>query len=197
METGSDLNRKELPQVLLASASPRRKRLLSDLGLSFDVLASSIEELRHEQLTARELSLVNSYRKARSVAKEHPDCLVIGADTLVHLDNVVFGKPVDLAEARLILEQLQGQTHQVVTGVCLLHLRSHRQTHFAETTFVTFKQLGLKAIDDYLSKIDPLDKAGAYALQEHGDILIEDVVGSVSNVVGLPLERLKEELENW
>lgn len=186
-----------LPPVILASVSPRRQELLRQLVFDFRVIAPDVEELHYEQLTARELSLLNACRKARAVAKRYPDMLVLGADTLVYLDTTLFGKPRDLAHARRMLEQLQGRTHQVVTGVCLLHQRSHRQRLFAETTAVTFRPLAGEAIEAYLRAVNPLDKAGAYAVQEHGDLIVEGIAGSYTNVVGLPLERLREELENW
>ena len=147
-------------------------------------------------MTARELSQVNAYRKARAVAKRFPDALVLGADTLVYLETMLFGKPATLEEAYRMLEQLQGRTHQVVTGICLLHLRSHRQAVFAESTAVTFHALDEVRIRRYLNSVNPLDKAGAYAIQEEGDLIVERIVGSYTNVVGLPLERLAAELDS-
>ncbi len=96
-----------------------------------------------------------------------------------------------------MLRQLQGRTHQVVTGVCLTQLRNHRQKIFAESTDVTFRPLSAGEIEDYLRRINPLDKAGAYAIQEHGALVVREISGSYSNVVGLPLERVKEELSAW
>lgn len=183
-----------LPALILASASPRRLELLRQTGLEFQVIPSDAAEIHNEQLTAAELSQINAYRKARTISKKFPDALVIGMDTLVALDTKLFGKPKDLADARRMLEELQSQTHEVVTGVCLIHLRSHRQKIFAERTQVTFRSLTAEEISHYHSKINPLDKAGAYAIQEHGDDLVRHISGSFSNVVGLPLERLGEEL---
>ena len=96
-----------------------------------------------------------------------------------------------------MLEQLQGRTHQVVTAVCLLNLRGHRQKTFMEMTFVTFRPLDAAAIERYFSRVDPLDKAGAYAIQEDGDSIVERISGSYTNVVGLPVERLNQELAAW
>ena len=160
-------------------------------------MPAAVEEIHDEQMTARELSQVNAYRKARVVAKMSPDSLVLGADTLVYLDTHLFGKPATLEEAYQMLEQLQGRTHQVVTGICLLHLRDHRQTVFVESTAVTFRPLDELKIRRYLDRINPLDKAGAYAIQEEGDMIVEKIEGSYTNVVGLPLERLAAELESW
>ncbi len=186
-----------LPMLILASGSPRRSGLLRQLNLDFQVIAGEAAEIHHEQLTACELCQVNACRKARSVAQKHPDALVLGADTLVCLEDELLGKPAGLAEARQMLERLQGRTHEVITGVCLMHWRSHRQKIFVEGSSVTFKPLAEEKIDRYLASINPLDKAGAYAIQENGDQIVENVAGSFSNVVGLPLERLRQELESW
>ncbi len=188
---------KNLPPLVLASASPRREGLLRQLGLPFDILPSEAAEIHQAELTARELSQVNAYRKARAIAKKHPDALVLGADTLVALDTELFGKPDSLEMAYAMLEKLQGTTHEVVTGICLLHLRNHRQKVFAESTGVTFRKLDGVGIRRYLNRINPLDKAGAYAIQEDGDLIVKKVSGSYTNVVGLPLERLVAELEAW
>jgi septum formation protein len=187
----------DLPPLILASASPRRVDLLRQLSLDFKVVPANVSEIQHEQLTARELAQVNAYRKARTVGKRFPDALVLAADTLVYLETTLFGKPATPEEAFRMLEQLQGRTHQVVTGVCLLHLRNHRQGVFAESTEVTFHALDEAKIRRYLNSVNPLDKAGAYAIQEEGDLIVEKIAGSYTNVVGLPLERLAEELEAW
>ncbi len=186
-----------VPRLILASASPRRAELLRELGLEFQVVPSEAPEIQPQDLTAEEVSRINAYRKARAVGKKHPDCLVLGADTLVYLGDVLLGKPSGLEEAYQMLEQLQGRTHHVVTGVCLLHWRERRQRIFAENTAVKFRPLDSVLIRRYLTKVDPLDKAGAYAIQEEADLIIENLDGSYSNVVGLPVERLRVELAAW
>ena len=186
-----------LPPLILASASPRRAELLKQLNPEFQVVASDAAEIFDEQLSPWELCQLNAHRKARAVAKKYPDALVLGADTLVFLDNDAMGKPSSLVEAKRMLARLQGQTHQVVTGVSLIHLRAHRERTFAASTDVTFRPLTAEQIDDYLSKTNPLDKAGAYAVQEHGALIVAEISGSFSNVVGLPVEQLKSELETW
>jgi septum formation protein len=186
-----------LPPLILASASPRRAGLLRQLDLKFQVLPGDATELSDDQLSPFEICQLNAHRKARAVARKFPDALVIGADTLVFLDRKILGKPATLAEAQTMLEQLQGRTHQVVTGVSLIHLRTHRESVFAVSTDVRFRSLTLEQIRHYLSQMNPLDKAGAYAIQEHGDLIIEEISGSFSNVVGLPLERLEAELKGW
>lgn len=182
--------------VILASASPRRAELLKQVVPEFQIVPSDAPEVHDEQLTAWEMAQVNAYRKARAVAKKFPDALVLGADTLVYLDREtrLFGKPASRPDAARMLAELQGRVHAVITGVCLLRLREHRQKIFAEWTDVKFHPLTSRQIADYLAMINPLDKAGAYAIQEHGERIVAEVSGSYSNVVGLPLEKLREEL---
>lgn len=185
------------PALILASASPRRLELLRQLGVEFKVVPSDAPELVHDQLTGWEVSQINAYRKARTISKRFPDKLVLAADTVVCLETTLFGKPTNLEEAYVMLERLEGRTHEVVTAICLLQLREHRQRVFAETTAVTFRHLDAVQIRRYLSRVNPLDKAGAYAIQEEGDLLVEKISGSYTNVVGLPVERLTAELEAW
>ena len=184
-------------RLILASASPRRAELLKQLGREFQIVPSDAKEVIDEQLSPLEVCQLNAHRKARAVAKKHPDALVLGADTLVFLDKEIMGKPVDLSEARRMLARLQGRTHQVVTGVSLIHLRVHRERIYAIGTDVTFHPLTAEQINVYLSKTNPLDKAGAYAIQEHGDTIVSEISGSFSNVVGLPVEQLRVELSDW
>ena len=186
-----------LPPLILASASPRRSELLAQLSVPFQVLPGAATEVAHEHLSPQEICQLNAHRKARVVAKQLPDSLVLGADTLVFLGNDILGKPADLTVARAMLTRLQGRTHQIVTGVCLIHQRVHREHVFAVSTDVTFRPLTAAQIDDYLARIHPLDKAGGYAIQDHGELIISEISGSYSNVVGLPLERLAAELERW
>jgi septum formation protein len=140
---------------------------------------------------------LNAHRKARAVAKKCPDALVLAADTLVFLGGEILGKPASKPEALAMLLRLQGRTHQVVTGVILLHLRSHHENMFAVSTDVRFRSLAEREAEAYLQKINPLDKAGAYAIQEYGDMVVEEISGSYSNVVGLPMERLQAEIKAW
>lgn len=186
-----------MPPLILASASPRRAELLRQLELDFTVLPGNAQEVLYEFLSPMEICQLNAHRKARAIAKKIPDALVLGADTLVFLDGEILGKPRDRAEAGNMLLRLQGRTHQVVTGVSLIHLRTHRERLFAVSTRVRFHPLDAAQIQQYLDKINPLDKAGAYAVQEHGDAIVAEIQGSYSNVVGLPIERLQQELDQW
>jgi septum formation protein len=187
----------KLPPFILASAAPRRAALLRQLKLDFEVIPSDAKEVFDENLSPLELCQLNAHRKARVVAKKDPDALVMGADTLVFLGQQIFGKPKDITGAKKMLMQLQGRTHQVVTGVCLIHLRKHREKIFAVSTEVMFRPLTPEQIDEYLAKINPLDKAGAYAIQDNGEMIVSEISGSFSNVVGLPIERVQAELSAW
>jgi len=187
----------KLPSFILASGSPRRRELLEQLGARFQVETASVEELDDPNFTPRELCRANAFRKAQVVAMWHPAKLVIGADTLVHVDNETFGKPASLAEARRMLRRLSGRTHEVTTACCLVQWRPPRRVVFEETTRVCFAALSDRQIRNYLAAIDPLDKAGAYAIQQHGEWIVEALEGSFTNVVGLPVERLRDELASW
>jgi septum formation protein len=183
------------PQIILASASPRREQLLREMGLRFLVVRpDDIEELSGGAAPDT-VAMQNAQRKARAIAGRHPDALVIGADTVVVLDRKIFGKPREHAEARHMLGQLAGQRHEVITGVCLIHRALDTELLFADTTRVWMRPLSSTDVSNYLAKVNPLDKAGAYAIQEHGEGIIERIDGSYSNVVGLPVERLRATLE--
>jgi septum formation protein len=185
------------PPLILASASPRRAELLQQLRRDFQIVPSDAPEIFDEQLTPFEVCQLNAHRKARRVAKKHPDALVLGADTLVFLGEEIMGKPADAVAAEQMLSRLQGKTHQVVTGISLIHLRAHRERLLAASTDVTFHPLDADQIRKYLAAVNPLDKAGAYAIQERGEMIVAAISGSYSNVVGLPLEQLRAELETW
>ena len=186
-----------MPDLILASASPRRAQLLRSAGVPFVVFAANIPEVEVGHLTPHETAQINAYRKARAIAKRHPDHLVLGADTMVCLNNRSYGKPTSLRDAHRMLGDLQGRTHEVVTGICLLEQRRHREQVFAISTLVTMRALGPRAIRDYVSRINPLDKAGAYAIQEEGHLIVEAVEGSYSNVVGLPVREVVLAMERW
>src|SRR5213594_2024430 len=154
------------PRIILASASPRRSELLQELGMKFDVIPAEAVEIAPAHLTPHEICQVNAHRKARVVARENPDALVIGADTIVCLGARIFGKPQNEADAGQMLGTLSGETHQVITGVCLIELRAHREKLFAVSTTVAFRPLTAAQVREYVKTVDTLDKAGAYAIQE-------------------------------
>lgn len=182
------------PPLILASGSPRRRELLARLGVRFRVVTSSVREVGSGALAPHEVCLANAGAKALAVARRHPGALVLGADTEVALGVRVFGKPRNRREAAAFLSALAGRTHQVITGVCLVCLDRHLRRSFAETTHVTLHPLTSRQVRDYLRAIDPLDKAGAYAIQDRGEWIVEAIEGSLSNVIGLPVGALREAL---
>ncbi len=186
-----------LPPVVLASTSPRRRELMREVVERFEVVDGRATELEGALLGPRALCEANARIKAWAVARDRPESLVIGADTLVFLDDEPLGKPRDLGAARAMLRRLSGRVHVVITGVCLVHRQAGRMTCLAEATHVRFKGYGEDVVEAYVREVPVLDKAGSYALQTHGDWLVETVEGSRSNVVGLPVERLREVLAGW
>lgn len=149
------------------------------------------------ELGARRLCEINAERKAFSVAERYPDHLILGADTLVFLDGEPLGKPVDVAMARTMLARLSGRIHEVITGVCLVQRAAGRAHLFSEVTHVKFRELSPEIITEYTTAVNTLDKAGAYAIQERGDLIVERIEGSYSNVVGLPVEAVRVALSHW
>lgn len=175
-------------RFILASGSPRRRELLAEAGYKFEVVAPPVEEVAHQWLTARELTAWNAARKAAKVSESAPDAVVLAADTLVTVDGEILGKPADFDEAVRMLRRLSGRAHEVWTAVRICHAAASRLESFQEMSRVYFHALNDGAIRAYLAKIDPLDKAGAYAAQGHGREIIDRIEGSYSNVVGLPME---------
>ena len=179
------------PQIILASASPRREQLLREMGVRFTVLHPTGAQEMQAGRAPDTLAMVNAQRKARIVSGSHRSALVIGADTIVVLQTVIFGKPASLKAAVEMLGRLAGRQHEVMTGVCVAHREFDVEVMFCERTRVWMRPLTREQIEAYFQKVDPLDKAGAYAIQEHGDGIIERIEGSFSNVMGLPVERLR------
>lgn len=184
-------------KIILASNSPRRKELLGGLGITYEVKTlPDIDESYPEDLDAEEIPLHIARNKADAYrSMMQPNELIVTADTIVWLDGMVLGKPKDEADACRMLRCLSGKTHQVVTGVCLTTLE--KQKCFAAVTDVTFAELTEEEINHYVSQYRPLDKAGAYGIQEWiGYIGVQNISGSYFNVVGLPIQRLYTELKN-
>lgn len=174
-------------RFVLASASPRRHQLLSEAGLRFDVVSPNADEIVHRSLTPRELTTGNAALKAMAVARSHPETVVLGADTLVALDGAIIGKPANLDDAFRILQRLSGREHTVCTGVFICSLATRKKISFCVVSQVHFRALEPPEIRAYLTKIDPLDKAGAYGAQGNGAEIIARICGSYTNVVGLPM----------
>jgi septum formation protein len=188
------MNETASPDLVLASTSPRRGDLLREAGYRFRTEAPLVEEIENPLLPIREVTAENARRKAAAVAARHPGSVVIGADTLVLLDDRSLSKPEDLAEARRMLEALSGRRHQVFTAVALLRSNPAAKRLLVVTTEVRFKSLSEETIRQYHRLVDPLDKAGGYAAQEQTSLIIESMAGSFSNVVGLPMDELGEAL---
>lgn len=185
------------PRFILASGSPRRRQLLGEAGYEFEVLSPPVDEVAHGWLTIRELTIWNAARKAARVSEMSPDAVVLAADTLVAIDGEVLGKPRDLEDAVRILRRLSGRAHEVWTAVRINHAAIGRSQSFHEMSRVHFRKLDDSAIRNYLAKIDPLDKAGAYAAQGHGAEIIERIEGSYTNVIGLPMEETARALRDF
>jgi len=180
------------PRLILASASPRRRELMTEAGYTFEVVVPEVEEIDDPARSIQALTRANARLKAEAVANagDHSDGVVIGADTLVLLDDAALGKPADADEAFSMIRSLNGRTHQVFTAVCVTAEAVGRAVEFTVVTDVTFQRLTDSELRRYHTLIEPMDKAGAYAAQDHGEVIIEKVTGSWTNVVGLPMERL-------
>ena len=178
-------------RIILASQSPRRKQLLQGLGLSFIVISSSVDEddvvSKLSPETPVELVRVLSESKAKAVAEMLSEGLVIGADTIVVLDQEVLGKPKSSQDARQMLQRLSGRTHAVISGVTIVDANTHEARTIHTVTEVDFRPVTEQELDRYLDKADYMDKAGAYAIQEHGALFVTGIRGCFFNVVGLPI----------
>ncbi|HEY3188734.1 MAG TPA: Maf family protein [Solirubrobacteraceae bacterium] len=181
-------------EVLLASASPRRRELLGRICATFSVVPSGIDETMppgSPDEAARALALA----KARAIAADHPAAVVVGADTIVVLDGVVFGKPAGPGDAAATLRRLRGRTHEVITGVAVA--RGERAAVASVRTRVTMREYSDAEIETYIATGEPLDKAGAYAVQERGAALVARVDGCLTNVVGLPVGTTRQLLADF
>lgn len=178
-------------RIILASTSPRRAELLRESGISFKVEKPEVEEWEaadFPELPVGELARGNARRKAKEVAMRHPGKPVLAADTLVVCQSKVFGKPADEEMARRMLAELSGQIHEVVTAAVMILPGGKKAREAVVRTRVKFRKLEEEEVAAYVQEVDVLDKAGAYALQEGGDRLVERVEGSRTNVIGLPME---------
>lgn len=173
--------------IILASKSPRRRYLLRQAGLKFSVIPSDFDESTISPVAPAAFARTLAESKAGDVARKYPDSWVIGADTIVLIDGVILGKPESREDARRMLNRLSNQTHQVLTGYCILCHGKERFFSDTVSTDVTFKALTAEEIEWYIHTDEPFDKAGAYAIQGLGTFLVRAVNGSYTNVVGLPV----------
>jgi septum formation protein len=184
-------------KLLLASASPRRRELLAAAGFEFESVRAPVAEEFNPNLTLCELTVCNASRKGISVARSHREQVILAADTLIAIEDQIIGKPADMQAAREILCRLSGRAHRVCTAVFICQLAKAQMVTFCEISRVQFRSLTSNIIQAYLAKINPLDKAGAYAAQGVGSEIIEKIDGSFTNVVGLPIERTVLELRRF
>lgn len=181
-----------VPRLILASASPRRRELLAELGFPFEVIPAEVTEYEAADADPREMVRHNAALKADWVAARHPDATVIGADTTVFVDRTVLNKPRDPAEARTMLRLLSGRSHTVFTGIAVRRMRDGLKLDRGVASEVQFKQLDEATIELYLSRVHTLDKAGGYAIQEETGLIVEKFFGSLTNIVGLPVDEMKQ-----
>ena len=179
-------------RLILASASPRRRELLAGLGVAFDIVTAPVEEHEAPDADPRALVRHNAALKADWVAARHPAACVLGADTTVFLDGIVLNKPSDLNDARRMLRLLSGRVHTVCTGLALRHAVGTVHEELIVESRVIFRSLDETTIDRYLAVANPLDKAGAYGIQEHGELIVAGWDGSFTNIVGLPVEATRD-----
>lgn len=181
-----------MSKIILASASPRRSELLRQAGIEFDVCVSGAEETADPSLSPDELTVSIARQKAMCVAKNHPDAVVLGADTVVAIGDKILGKPADADDAKRMLALLSGKVHSVYTGVCIVS--GGKRSEFYQKTDVKFYPLTQSEIDAYIATGEPMDKAGAYGIQGRGCVLVESISGDYFNVVGLPVARVVREI---
>ena len=180
--------------LILASQSPRRKYLLKQAGLQFKVIPSQVDESTVPMTSPESYVKIRAEQKARDIARQYPDNYVIGADTIVLMDGTILGKPRSRDEARQMLARLSGKTHQVLTGFAVCCATKSYSYSDTIKTDVRFKNLTPEEIEWYIHTSEPFDKAGAYAIQGLGTFLVKSIKGSYTNVVGLPVCEVIEQL---
>lgn len=181
------------PKIILASMSPRRKQLLEQIDLSFDVIPSEVHEDFNIQLSPNQFAMHYAKEKALDLAGKYPNSLVIGADTIVVYNNQILGKPIDKKDSFRMLRMLSNHTHYVVTGVSLQWKNKQIEKTFFEKTFVTFNQLTENDISYYINTYNPLDKAGSYGIQDWFSVCVNKIEGDFYNVMGFPLSSFYRE----
>lgn len=179
-------------QYILASQSPRRKFLLETIIPKFDIIVSNVDETIEPGTDPVIAVKILAKRKGQPIAKQYPDAVVISADTIVVIDGIILGKPKSEVDAERMLKMLSGKTHQVITGVCIMHNKTEHI--FADTTDVTFKNLSDLEIQKYIATGEPMDKAGSYGLQGDGSKFVDNINGDQFNVIGLPVSDVKNTL---
>lgn len=181
--------------IILASASPRRKEILGNTKVKFDIIKSEIDEVILEDEAPAQAVMRLAFEKCMDIASKNKNNLVIGADTIVVLDNAILGKPKDKEDAIKMIKKLSGRVHQVITGISLINLDADKKIIDYVVSSVKFKELSDEDIIDYIQTNESLDKAGAYGIQGYGALLVEEIQGDYFNIVGLPISRLSDLLK--
>lgn len=190
-------NMYEKKRIILASASPRRKVLLERAGLEFQIDASDYEEDLNLEISARRLARYLSCEKAKAVAGKYENAIVIAADTIISVDDKVFGKPHASDEAVRMLKCINGRSHDVITAFTIIDKGGGQIVSRSVVTKVYFRTMTMREIEEYVSTGEPMDKAGAYAIQEIGATMVKNIEGDYNNVVGLPVDALMKELRRF
>jgi len=183
-----------IQKIILASGSPRRRELMTRIGMNFQYVTSDIKEELTDDPDLGHQAMRLAAMKAYNVANIYDEAYIIGADTIVTLDGVIYGKPKDAEDAKNTLRALSGKKHTVITGVALVNKRNSICDRFYESTDVYFREYGDDFIDWYIETEEPFDKAGSYAIQGKGCLMVEKIDGDYDNVVGLPVSRLFQQL---
>ena len=184
-----------MKKIILASGSPRRKELLADAGIKFDIDVSDYEEDMTLDLSPHKLAKYLSLGKARAVAGRYKDAVIVAADTFVVLKGEILGKPHTKEKAKEMLEKLSGQTHSIVTGFTIIETATGKTISEAHESKLYFREILTKEIDEYADSGEPLDKAGAYAVQGGGGKFVEKIEGDYTNIIGIPMKAFLEKLK--
>ena len=182
--------------IILASNSPRRREILENTKVRFSIKGSQIDEFINSNESPKETVMRLAYEKALDIAKDNKDALVIGADTIVVINDTILGKPKDENEAYDMIKLLSGKTHYVITGFALINLSLEKKVIDYEISKVTFKELSNECIKDYIQTKESLDKAWAYGIQGYGALLVKNIEGDYFNIVGLPISKMSDCLKN-
>lgn len=174
-----------MTRLILASSSPRRKEILHDLGIKFDIIVPNVDELTTSD-NPRKLAAYNAQIKCDAIAKNYNDRFILAADTIVTLDGIIFNKPLNLEDAYNMLLKLSGHTHQVITAISLKNIEKNIVENHAVVSEVTFKNFDRSTVEKYFSIVNPLDKSGSYAIQQAKDMIATNFTGEISNIMGLP-----------
>lgn len=175
-------------EIILASDSPRRRELIAKLGIPYKCVSANIDETMDITLGLEDALCDLASKKAYAVYDSHKESMIIGADTIVTLDNLILGKPKNKEDAKYMLQKLSGRTHKVLTGVCILY--NNEKITFCDSSEVTFYPLSDEEINDYINSGEPMDKAGAYGIQGYGSLIVQSIKGDFYSVMGLPVARI-------